>query len=176
MKNLSALALLFAASTAGAIPAPMSEEEMTKRADAVIEAEVKNVTCGERADKGDFVSTEYKSELAVTRTISGKAPPTITLSGYRIEWKDDDEAPVGGMPPTAPLPVGWRGKLYLDELPGGGYSPVWYNAIEPDPPSEGLPKCGGGGCGSCAAPVGSAPGWGALALLALIGARRFTRS
>lgn len=173
------IALLFWTASAGAIPAPMSAEELDKKAELVVQAEVERVECaGAPADKGDFIATEYRSELRIVRALKGKAEGKITLSGYQIEWKKEQPT---GMPPTAPLAKGWRGKLHLDRAPGGDWVPVWYNAVEEDPASskpEPLPECGPRrSCTGCALPPHSATGaWLAAAALALLALRRGGRS
>jgi hypothetical protein len=147
-----AIAILLFAGSAGSVPTPLSDAELAKRADLIVEAEVSDVRCVDaKLDKGDFVVSEYRSELSVTKTIYGKPTPRVALRGYRLEWKQ--EPPAGPPPPAPPLPKGWRGTLYLDALPDGEWTPVWHNALREDPSSSKpgpLPTCGGGGCSGCA--------------------------
>ena len=151
-----------------AVPAPMPPEELERRADLVAEVEVTSTACvGPPTDKGELVATEYRSELSIVSAKKGKPDGPVALSGYSIEWKGDQSA--GGAPPTPPLPKGWRGKVHLQKLPGGGWMPVWYNALEEDPgrsrPAP-LPECAKKGCAGCTVP-GDASGWPLAALLLL---------
>lgn len=173
------LAVVLVAGSASAVPAPMSAEDLA-RADLVVDAKVDRVECaGPPVDKGDFVVTEYRSSLTIEKTVSGKPPSALTLSGYRIEWKEEQPT---GAPPTPPLAKGWRGRLYLDELGGGGgFVPVWYNALVEDPSAsrpEALPKCGARGCSGCALPDRESTSWLAMVLvgLLLVARRTLTRS
>jgi hypothetical protein len=154
-----AIAVLLFTVDAAALPAPMNDDELAKRAELVVEAEVSDVKCAASAvDKGDFVVTEYRSELAVRKTIYGKATPSIALRGYRLEWKKD--RPTSAPPPAPPLPKGWRGTLYLDALPDGEWMPVWHNALQEDLSSSHpgpLPACGGGGCSGCTVGIARGP-------------------
>lgn len=174
---LVGLALLVWCRVGHAVPAPMPAQELAQKADLVAEVEVTGVSCaGPPTDKRDFVATEYRSQLSVVRVISGTAAEPITLSGYRIEWKR--EAPTGGAPPTPPLARGWRGKVYLQKLPGGGWMPVWWNALEEDPAAskpEPLPACGKKGCSGCAVPGTGDASSPLLVLLALGWLRRAAR-
>jgi hypothetical protein len=154
-----AIAVSLVAVSAGAVPPPMNDDELAKRAQLVVEAEVNGVECvAAKVDKGDFFVTEYRSELVVKKTLHGRATPSIALRGHRIEWKT--EQPTGIPPPSPPLPKGWRGTLYLDALPDGEWMPVWHNALKEEQRSStptALPACGGSGCSGCALTAARAP-------------------
>jgi len=143
---LYAAALLLWSPLAWALPAPMSEADMLKASDLVVDAACQTIVCdGKPIDDGQKIITKYKSTLWPTKTYKGGLPNSFVIKGQ--SWKYKGPRPVGGWH-QGPVAKGWAGKLYLKKLPDGTYTKIWWNGTIPDKVKSKplpLPLCTGDG-------------------------------
>lgn len=128
--GLFLLLLLGLAPAARAVPAPKTPAEMTAMADLVVDATCIQIVCeGPPVEDTEKFTTTYLSTLVASHTYKGTAPATFQIRGQEFVWKGIQ--PVGGWH-QGPVPKGWVGKIYLQLLPDGTYTKVWWNAMEED--------------------------------------------
>lgn len=141
---VSVVTILLSASLAHALPAPMSEADMLKAADLVVDAKCVTIVCeGKPIDDGKKIITTYKSTLWPSKGYKGSLPKSFHIKGQ--EWKWKGTPPVGGWHQGA-VAKDWAGKLYLKKLPDGSYTKVWWNATTEDTTTskpQPLPLCSG---------------------------------
>lgn len=133
-------ALLSVSRSSEALPAPMSEQELTAQAEVVVDAHVTDISC-EKADAGPPVSTSYISNVVADAAIKGSLSGVFTYRGEVIDGANCSAQ-------TEPLAKGWAGRLYLKKLPDGPYTLTYYNGAKEDLTKSmagPLPACGGAG-------------------------------
>ena len=88
-------AALLSPSLAHALPPPMSEADMLKAADLVVDAKCVTIVCeGKPIDDGKKIVTTYKSTLWPSKGYKGPLPKSLQIKGQ--EWKWKGTPPVGG--------------------------------------------------------------------------------
>lgn len=128
--------------TAHALPPPKTEQELMEMSDLVVDAECVEIQCqGPPVEDAEKITTTYLSTLFPSFSYKGGMPNSIQIRGELYDWKN--APPIGGWH-QEPVPEGWVGKLYLEQLTDGTYTKVWWNAMEEDPNAshpQPLPSC-----------------------------------
>lgn len=114
---------LLAGSARAALP-PISDEELARRSELIVDGRVQSQSCAgtvKRTAPGAVVTeVRYVSVIEVTAVIKGTPPAGWRYRGYKLMV----DVPFVGPIPPPPLPVGWVGRLHLVPVEPGIYQPT----------------------------------------------------
>jgi hypothetical protein len=139
---------------------PISQEELARQAELIVDARVAVTACGvpiaRIVGSQTWTETQYLSTLEVLATIKGTPKAPLRYRGIVQEGN----APVGAVPPP-PLGTGWVGRLYLTDRGDGIYEPTYQGNTPVEDKARSSPAAvapcqnSDGGAGDAAAPDGA---------------------